>query len=142
MRRVSNHEAKHLRGRQGAYAIALGVTGRIGWIAHRVSARFAPHFRRELLEMMVRQAAPPLSVRGDAFRRAATAGCAARYFCLGRRPFSFSMSLTFIFMPPGMMMSPAFWSLLQAPSHFASMVIVVSREPAAPPSAWEVLFTV
>ena len=30
-------------------------------------------------------------------------------------------------MPPGMMMSPGFWSPLQAPSHFASMVVVVSR---------------
>ena len=30
-------------------------------------------------------------------------------------PFSFSMSLMFIFMPPGIMMSPGFWSALQAP---------------------------
>ena len=41
--------------------------------------------------------------------------------------FSFSMSLMFIFMPPGIMMSPGFWSALQAPSHFASIVVVVSR---------------
>jgi hypothetical protein len=33
----------------------------------------------------------------------------------------------FIFMPPGIMMSPGFWSALQAPSHFASIVVVVSR---------------
>ena len=36
--------------------------------------------------------------------------------------FSFSMSLMFIFMPPGITMSPGFWSALQAPSHFASIV--------------------
>ena len=38
-------------------------------------------------------------------------------------PFSFSMSLMFIFMPPGITMSPGFWSGLQAPSHFASIVV-------------------
>ena len=47
--------------------------------------------------------------------------------CFGIRPFSFSMSLMFIFMPPGITMSPGFWSALQAPSHFASIVVVVSR---------------
>ena len=35
------------------------------------------------------------------------------------------MSLTFIFMPPGIMMSPAFCSALQAPSHLASIVVVL-----------------
>ena len=49
--------------------------------------------------------------------------------------FSFSMSLMFIFMPPGIMMSPGFWSALQAPSHFASIVVVESRgAPAGPRS--------
>ena len=58
-------------------------------------------------------------------------------------PFSFSMSLMFIFMPPGIMMSPGFWSTLQAPNHFASIVETVSRgAPAAPRSACEVYFTV
>ena len=47
-----------------------------------------------------------------------------RYFGFGSRPFSFSMSLMFIFMPPGITMSPGFWSGLQAPSHFASIVVV------------------
>jgi hypothetical protein len=54
--------------------------------------------------------------------------------CLGIMPFSFSMSLMFIFMPAGIRMSPGFWSALQAPSHFASIVDVVSRTPAAPRS--------
>ena len=37
------------------------------------------------------------------------------------------MPLMFIFMPPGIMMSPGLWSdLWQLPSHFASMVEVVS----------------
>lgn len=30
------------------------------------------------------------------------------YFCFGIRSFSFSMSLMFIFMPPGITMSPGF----------------------------------
>ena len=53
--------------------------------------------------------------------------------CLGIMPFSFSMSLIFIFMPPGIRMSPDFWSALQAPNHFASMVEVLSRAPLGPP---------
>ncbi len=43
------------------------------------------------------------------------------------------MSLMFIFMPPGMMMSPAFWSALQAPNHFASIVVLESRGPPVGP---------
>jgi hypothetical protein len=44
------------------------------------------------------------------------------------------MSLMFIFMPPGIMMSPGFWSGLQAPSHLASIVVVLSRgAPPVPP---------
>ncbi|MGY3692646.1 hypothetical protein ACVIGA_002726 [Bradyrhizobium sp. USDA 3240] len=97
---------------------------------------------RALSAMMVVQNATSSRIeRGRAQARGGNRRRCA-YFCLGSRPFSFSMSLTFIFMPPGMMMSPGFWSLLQAPSHFASMVIVVSREPAAPPSACELLLTV
>ena len=51
----------------------------------------------------------------------------SRYFAgaFGISAFSFSMSLMFIFMPPGIMMSPAFWSALQAPSHLASIVVVL-----------------
>jgi len=40
------------------------------------------------------------------------------------------MSLTFIFMPPGNTMSPGFWSGLQAPSHFASTVVVEHAQQA------------
>src|SRR6267378_1174996 len=58
-----------------------------------------------------------------------------RYFGFGIKAFSFSMSLTFILMPPGITMSPGFWSGLQAPNHFASIVIVESRGTlAGPPS--------
>ena len=49
----------------------------------------------------------------------------------------------FILMPPGITISPGFWSGLQAPSHFASIVVVVSRgTPAGPPSLCEVVLTV
>jgi hypothetical protein len=44
-------------------------------------------------------------------------------FGFGSKAFSLSRSWIFIFMPPGMMMSPGFWSGLQAPSHLASMVV-------------------
>ena len=42
--------------------------------------------------------------------RTSKATAPASYFdgCFGIRPFSFSMSLMFIFMPPGIMMSPGF----------------------------------
>ncbi len=53
-------------------------------------------------------------------------GTKCTYFAagFGIRPLIFSMSLMFILMPPGIMMSPGFWSGLQAPSHFASIVVV------------------
>jgi hypothetical protein len=51
---------------------------------------------------------------------------AVAYF-VGIRPFTFSMSLMFILKPPGITMSPAVWSGLQAPSHLASSVVLVSR---------------
>lgn len=109
----------------------------------------APFQRRIALQscgepsaMMVAQSntASP-HVRGRARTRGQRSK-AQSYFCLGSRPFSFSMSLMFIFMPPGMMMSPGFWSLLQAPSHFASMIMVASWAPEVPPSECEVLLTV
>src|SRR5204863_5091466 len=68
-----------------------------------------------------------------------------RYFggCFGTMALSFSRSTMFIFMPPGITMSPGFWSGLQAPSHFASMVVVESRgAPLGPRSLCEVDFTV
>ncbi len=53
------------------------------------------------------------------------------------------MSLTFILRPPGITMSPGFWSGLQAPNHFASTVVVESAgTPAGPPSLCEVDLTV
>jgi hypothetical protein len=53
------------------------------------------------------------------------------------------MSLTFIFMPPGMVMSPGFWSALQGPTHFAFIVMLVSAGmPGGPPELWLVTFTV
>ncbi|MGF6430351.1 hypothetical protein ABIE91_005571 [Bradyrhizobium elkanii] len=55
LRRVSNHGAKHLRGRQGAYAIALGVTGRDRMDCASPQRKIAPQFRRELLAMTVVQ---------------------------------------------------------------------------------------
>ena len=41
------------------------------------------------------------------------------------------MSLMFIFMPPGMTMSPGFWSALQAPIHFASIVVAARNAGCA-----------
>ena len=58
-------------------------------------------------------------------------------------PVTISMSLMFIFMPPGIMMSPGFWSGLQAPTHFASMIVVESAGmPAGPPFVFDVDLTV
>jgi hypothetical protein len=56
------------------------------------------------LVTMVRSAAEPRvsnHVAGSAISK-------RRYFCFGIMPFSFSMSLMFIFMPPGIIMSPGF----------------------------------
>ena len=52
------------------------------------------------------------------------AGGFAAYF--DNKPFSFSASLTLSLKPPGITISPGFWSGLQAPSHFASIVVTVS----------------
>src|SRR6185312_9968556 len=62
----------------------------------------------------------------------------------GSSAFSLSMSRTFILKPPGITISPGFWSGLQAPSHLACSCIVVSRPaaPAAPPCACDEVFTV
>src|SRR3954454_5500292 len=63
--------------------------------------------------------------------------------CFGTMALSFSRSMMFIFMPLGITMSPGFWSGLQAPSHFASMVVAESRgAPLGPRSLCEVDFTV
>ena len=64
-----------------------------------------------------------------------------RHFCIpfGIMALSLSSSRMFIFMPPGITMSPGFWSALQAPSHFASIVVV---PPAGPRSLRTVDFTV
>ena len=51
---------------------------------------------------MVRSAATPRVSNHVAGHRQ------ARYFCFGIRSFSFSISLMFIFMPPGITMSPGF----------------------------------
>ncbi len=46
----------------------------------------------------------------------------------------FCISLTLIFMPPGMIMSPGVWSALHGPAHFAAIVMLVSAGmPAGPP---------
>src|ERR1700758_295747 len=63
-------------------------------------------------------------------------------FAFGKRPFSFSASLTFILKPPGITISPGFWSGLQAPSHLDSILVLTSRKAAGPPSLWELLVTV
>ena len=64
-----------------------------------------------------------------------------RYF--GSRPFSLSASLMFSLKPPGITTSPGFWSGLQAPSHFASMVVTWSPGAAfGPRSLCEVDLTV
>ena len=59
------------------------------------------------------------------------------------RPFSFSASLTLSLKPPGITMSPGFWSGLQSPTHLASIVVVVSSGlPVGPLSLCDLLVTV
>ena len=55
--------------------------------------------------------------------------------------------MIFTFMPPAMIMSPGFWSALQAPSHLASMVMLLVPSAgipgtAEPPSRVDETFTV
>src|SRR5262249_23920074 len=60
----------------------------------------------------------------------------------GVLPLRFGNSITFIVRPPGITMSPGFWSGLQGPIHFASILLVVSRAPPGPPSLCDTVVTV